>query len=161
MTYQIADLCDQYPQLVKVADPIFRSYGAKISFGGQIATIKVHEDNVLVKETLAQPGQGKVLVVDGGGSLRCALVGDLLAKLANDNGWEGIIIYGCIRDSSAISQISIGIKALNTHPLKSVKHGRGDRNLPVNFAGVTFFHGHYVYADADGVIVSEQPLIPG
>jgi regulator of ribonuclease activity A len=160
MSYQTADLCDQYPQLVKVADPIFRSYGANMAFGGQITTVKVHEDNVLVKDALSQPGKGKVLVVDGGGSLRCALVGDLIAKAAADNSWEGIIVYGCIRDSAAISQIAIGIKALNTHPLKSVKHGRGDKNLPVNFAGLTFSPGHYVYADADGVIVSEQALNP-
>lgn len=158
MTYQTADLCDEYTNVVKVADPIFRSFGGRQSYGGQINTVKVHEDNVLVKEALSTPGAGKVLVVDGGGSLRCALVGDLLAKLAVENGWEGIIVYGCIRDSAAIAQIQIGLKALNTHPLKSVKHGRGDKNVPVNFAGVTFVPGHYVYADADGVIVSEQLL---
>jgi regulator of ribonuclease activity A len=158
MTYQTADLCDEYTNLVKVADPIFRSFGGRQSYGGQINTVKVHEDNVLVKEALSTPGAGKVLVVDGGGSLRCALVGDLLAKLAVENGWEGIIVYGCIRDSAAIAQIQIGLKALNTHPLKSVKHGRGDKNVPVNFAGVTFYPNHYVCADADGIIVSEQLL---
>lgn len=156
--YQTADLCDKYPELVKVADPIFKSFGGRAAFGGQINTVKVHEDNVLVKEALSQPGQGKVLVVDGGGSLRCALVGDLIAQLAADNGWEGIVVYGCIRDSAAIAQIAIGIKALGTHPLKSVKRGRGDKDIAVTFAGITFFPCHYVYADVDGIIVAERQL---
>lgn len=157
MGYQTADLCDKYEN-VKVAEPIFRSYGAKASFGGQIVTVKVHEDNVLVKDILSTPGQGKVLVVDGGGSLRCALVGDIIAQMAADNGWEGVVVYGCIRDSAVIAGVNIGIKALNTHPLKSVKQGRGDKSIPVTFAGVTFFPNNYLYADADGVIVSEKPL---
>ena len=156
MNYQVADLCDQYAELIKVVDPIFKDFGGKNCFGGQITTVKVHEDNVLVKEMLDQPGEGKVLVVDGGGSLRCALIGDRLAQLAVQQGWEGIIVYGCIRDSETIAHIPIGLKALNTHPLKSVKHGRGDRNIPVNFGGVTFFPNHYVYADKDGVIVLEH-----
>ncbi|ALG66934.1 ribonuclease E activity regulator RraA [Beggiatoa leptomitoformis] len=158
MEYVTADLCDKYPKVVKVADPIFRSFGAKRSFGGQIKTLKVHEDNVLVKELLGTAGEGRVLVIDGGASLRCALVGDIIAKSAVDNGWAGIIVYGCIRDSAMIDTMQIGIKALNTHPLKSYKHGRGDKDFPVSFAGVTFFPEHYVYADADGVIVAEHAL---
>lgn len=158
MEYSTADLSDKYPDVVRVAEPIFKSYGAKSSFGGQIETVKIFEDNVLVKEALSQPGQGKVLVVDGGGSLRCALVGDIIAKSAADNGWEGVIVYGCIRDSATIATISIGIKALNTHPLKSVKQGHGNKQNPVTFAGVTFHPGQYVYSDADGVMVSEKPL---
>lgn len=157
--HQTADLCDQFPDVIKVAEPIFRCFGQKSFFGGEIVTVKVHEDNVLVKERLSQPGTGKVLVVDGGGSMRCALVGDLLAQSAIDNGWEGIVVYGCIRDSATINTLPIGIQALSTHPLKSVKHGRGDRDLPVTFAGVTFFPGHYLYADSDGVIVSTQCLV--
>lgn len=158
MSYQTADLCDEFPELIKVADPIFRCFGQKAAFGGEISTVKVYEDNVLVKERLAQAGHGKVLVVDGGGSTRCALVGDLLAQSAVDNGWEGIIVYGCIRDSDTINGIKIGIQALATHPMKSVKRGRGDHDLPVTFAGITFFPGQYIYADADGVIVAEQKL---
>lgn len=158
MSYQTADLCDAHPDLVKAADPLFRSFGNKTSFGGQIVTLKVHEDNVLVRDALGDVGAGKVLVVDGGGSLRCALVGDLLAQLAIDNHWAGIVVYGCIRDSAAIKHMDIGIKALNTHPLKSVKHGRGDKEIPVTFAGITFFPRHYLYADEDGVIVSEKSL---
>jgi len=158
MNYPTADLCDKYPDLVKVVEPIFKNFGGKIAFGGAIITVKVHEDNVLVKEALSHPGEGNVLVVDGGGSLRCALVGDNLAQLALDQGWEGIIVYGCIRDSATIAQIPIGLKALNVHPLKSVKHGRGDKNVPVNFGGVTFFPHHYVHADADGIVISDRVL---
>ncbi|MCV6637525.1 ribonuclease E activity regulator RraA [Candidatus Albibeggiatoa sp. nov. NOAA] len=159
MAIQTADLCDEFSDVIKVADPLFKMYGAKQAFGGQIETVKVHEDNVLVKDKLGQPGKGKVLVVDGGGSLRCALVGDIIAQMAADNGWEGIIVYGCIRDSGVIADIPIGIRALNTHPLKSIKHGRGDVSIPVTFAGVTFFPEKYVYADSDGIIVTEKALI--
>jgi regulator of ribonuclease activity A len=158
MDYQVADLCDKYSEIVKVVDPMFRDFGGRRSFAGQIQTLKVHEDNVLVKEALNAPGKGKVLIVDGGGSLRCALVGDLLAQLAVTNEWEGIVVYGCIRDSAAIAKIPIGLKALNTHPLKSVKHGRGDKDIPVNFGGVTFYPNQYVYADQDGIIVAPQVL---
>lgn len=159
MDFQTADLCDANEGHIKVADPIFNDYGGKKAFFGQIVTLKVHEDNVLVKETLQEKGQGKVLIVDGGGSLRCALVGDNLAQAAIDNDWAGVIVYGCIRDSFLIGQMNLGVKALHTHPLKSVKRGRGDKNLPVNFAGVTFFPEHYVYADHDGVIVAERALV--
>lgn len=158
MCFQTADLCDNFPDRVKVADPIFKSFGIKTKFSGQIVTLKIYEDNVLVKQRLAEDGRGKVLVIDGGGSLRCALVGDMLATSAIHNGWEGLIIYGCIRDSAAINRMNIGIKALNTHPLKSQKHGRGDKDIPVNFAGVSFHVGHYVYADEDGVIVANGKL---
>jgi regulator of ribonuclease activity A len=156
--YLTTDLCDKYSDMVKVAEPIFRNFGGKTIFGGAISTVKVYEDNVLVKEALSSPGHGQVLVIDGSGSYRCALVGDLLAQLAVDNGWSGIIVYGCIRDSAAIATIQIGLKALNTHPLKSTKHGRGDRDIPITFAGITFFPQHYVYADADGIIVAERSL---
>ncbi len=158
MEFSTADLSDKYSDVVRVAEPIFKSYGAKSSFGGQIETVKVFEDNVLVKEALSQPGHGKVLVIDGGGSLRCALVGDIIAKSAADNGWEGVIVYGCIRDSATIATISIGIKALNVHPLKSIKQGHGNKQIPVSFSGVTYHPGQYVYSDADGVMVSEKPL---
>lgn len=154
-----ADLCDQYPDEVQVAAPLFTSYGGMRAFGGKIVTVKVFEDNVLVRAALAEPGQGQVLVVDGGGSLRCALVGDQLAQLAQTNGWAGILVYGCIRDAAAIAGIAIGVKALNTHPLKSVKRGEGQRDLPVTFAAVTFQPGHYLYADDDGVIVAPHPLL--
>jgi len=158
MTIATADLCDQNEDTVKVADPIFRVYGGILEFGGAIATVKVFEDNVLVRQALSESGTGRVLVVDGGGSLRRALVGDQIAVLARDNGWAGVVVYGCIRDSAAIATLPIGVRALATHPLKTIKKGAGDRDIPVTFAGVTFVPGQYLYADADGIIVSPAAL---
>jgi regulator of ribonuclease activity A len=154
MSFATADLCDQHEDKIRVAEPIFRIYGARAAFAGRIATVKVFEDNVLVRQALADRADGRVLVVDGGGSLRCALVGDQLALLARDNGWSGIVVFGCIRDSAAIDEVPIGVRALATHPLKSIKRGTGDRDVPVTFAGITFVPGQYLYADRDGVIVS-------
>lgn len=156
--FKTADLCDSHEGKVKVVTPMFHCYGKNIAFSGKISTVKVFEDNVLVKNALSQDGTGKVLVVDGGGSVRCALVGGNLAVLARNNGWAGIVVYGCIRDSEEIAQLALGVRALNTNPLRSVKKGAGDADVPVTFGGVTFVPGHHLYADEDGVIVSEQPL---
>jgi regulator of ribonuclease activity A len=158
MSISTADLCDQQGDAVDVAEPIFTSYGGAPAFGGPIATVSVYEDNVLVRAALEQAGEGRVLVVEGGGSLRCALVGDQIAVLAHTNGWAGIVVHGCVRDSHALREIPIGIKALNTNPRKSTKRGAGEREVPVRFAGISFQPGHYLYADADGLIVSEHPL---
>lgn len=158
MHFSTADLYDRYEQKVHVAAPLFFDYGGVRKFFGPISTVKVHEDNTLVRAALEEPGKGRVLVVDGGGSLRCALIGDVLADLAWKNGWAGLIVYGCIRDSAAISKIGIGIKALNTIPRKSVKKGAGDRDIPVSFANVNFIPGHYLYADEDGLLVSQEEL---
>jgi len=158
MKYLTPDLCDEYPDLIRVVEPIFKSYGGKSSFGGEIVTIKCHEDNSVVKQTAGTAGGGKVLVVDGGGSLRRALLGDLIAADSVKNGWEGFIIYGCIRDVDAISQMNLGVKALNTIPLKTEKRGIGDLNVPVSFGGVTFNPGQYIYADNNGIIVSSKSL---
>ncbi len=159
MEFQTADLYDDHGEHLQVAAPLFLNYGSKHCFGGEIVTIKCHEDNSLVRETLGTDGNGKVLVVDGGGSLRCALVGDRLAQKAIDNGWEGIIVFGCIRDSKIINNISIGIKALNTNPAKSIKRGIGLLNETVKFAQVTFEPGKFVYADEDGIVLSKEALI--
>ena len=158
MQYVTPDLCDAYEGLVEVVEPMFSNFGGRDSFGGQIVTIKCHEDNSLVKEQVDQPGQGKVLVVDCGGSLRRALLGDMLAEKAAKNGWEGIIVYGCIRDVDVIAQTDLGVQALASHPMKTEKRGIGDLNVPVTFGGVTFQPGHYVYADNNGIIVSAQAL---
>ncbi|MBK9714741.1 MAG: ribonuclease E activity regulator RraA [Kouleothrix sp.] len=158
MSVKTADLCDQYAADIQVAAPIFRVYGGAPDFAGQISTVQVYEDNVLVRAAFETPGHGRVLVVDGGGSLRCALVGDLLAALAYQNGWAGVVVHGCIRDSEAIGQIPIGVRALNTNPLRSAKRGQGQRDVPVTFAELTFVPGHYLYADADGIVVSERQL---
>ena len=158
MSISTCDLCDAHEQLVQIADPIFTNYGGKSSFHGEIETVKCHEDNSRVKELVANPGNGKVLVVDGGGSLRRSLLGDQLAAKGADNGWAGFVIFGAIRDIEVIAGLDVGVKALNTIPLKTEKRGLGDLGIPVRFAGVTFRRGHYVYADLNGLIVSEQPL---
>lgn len=158
MSIQTADLCDENPGNVRVVAPMFRAYGGRSAFGGAIATLKLHEDNSLVRQALESRGNGRVLVIDGGGSLRCALVGDQLASLAVKNGWAGIVVYGCIRDSKAIAGMDIGVRALHTHPLKSVKRGVGEIDLTVTFGGVDFRPGEFLYADEDGIIVSESAL---
>ena len=158
MDFRTTDLCDEFSERLQVAEPVFGDYGGEIMFAGTITTIKVFEDNSLVRTALEEPGAGRVLVVDGGGSMRCALLGDQLAELAEANDWAGVVVHGCIRDSSPISEIPIGVKALGVHPLKSVKRGVGERDIPVRFAGVTFKPGHYLYADEDGLLVAEQPL---
>jgi regulator of ribonuclease activity A len=164
MTFQTADLLDQNEDKlrsgsVRVVAPLFRSYGGKPAFSGAISTLKLFEDNGLVRRALESAGNGRVLVIDGGGSLRRALVGDQLALLGVKNGWAGIIVYGCIRDSKAISGMDIGLFALATHPQKTLKKNEGDVNIPVTFGGVSFVPGEYLYADEDGVIVSETALL--
>lgn len=154
----LPELCDQFPEQVRVVEPMFGNFGGVETFGGEIVTIKAFEDNSLVREQVAQPGQGKVLVVDGGGSMRRAMLGDMLAEKAEKNGWEGIIIYGCIRDVNAIGGLSLGVQALGTHPMKTDKHGVGQLNVDVTFGGVTFRPGEYVYADNNGVLVASQKL---
>lgn len=151
------DICDAYPE-VQVVEPMFRNLGGRSGFGGEIVTVKCFEDNSVVKEQVAKPGHGKVMVVDGGASNRHALLGDMLAEKASANGWQGIIIYGCVRDVDIIGQTDLGVQALGTHPRKSEKRGLGDLNVPVTFGGVTFQPGHYVYADNNGVVVSEKKL---
>ncbi len=160
MQYILPDLCDEYPELVRVATPGFRNYGGRSSFAGQIATIKCHEDNSLVAEQLALPGRGRVLVVDGGGSLRCGLLGDNLALKAAGNGWEAIIVYGCIRDVDMIATIDIGVQALASHPMKSVKRGVGLLDEILQFSGIQFIPGEYLYGDNNGLLVSAKKLEP-
>lgn len=152
------DLCDEYPELVQVVEPMFNNYGGRESFGGEIVTVKCFEDNSIVKEQVATPGHGKVMVVDGGASMRAALLGDMLAEKAAENGWEGIIVYGCIRDVDVIMETELGVQALSTHPKKTDKRGLGDLNVPVTFGGVTFKPGDFIYADNNGVIVSPEKL---
>ena len=158
MSLATTDLSDAHPAAVRAADPIFRDYGGQRTFHGPITTLKLFEDNALVRSALETPGEGRVLVVDGGGSLRCALLGDQLAELAVRHAWAGVVVYGCIRDSEAIGLLPLGVKALATHPLKSIKRGEGQRDLPVHFAGVTFRPGAWLYADADGLLVSDEAL---
>lgn len=161
MKFNTPDLCDQFHESrhLQIAEPIFKSFGGVRSFCGAVTTLKVFEDNVLLRATLEEKGENRVLVVDGGGSHRCALVGSSLAQLASDNGWRGIVVYGCIRDSLKLSQLPIGVNALHAHPLKSHKRGGGDRDCLITVAGVNFKSGHYLYADEDGIVVADEALI--
>jgi regulator of ribonuclease activity A len=137
---------------------VFRAYGGRHAYSGPISTVRCFEDNSRVKEAVDGPGEGRVLVVDGGGSRRRALFGDKLGSAAVRNGWAGVIIHGCIRDSAELGRMDLGIRALGTMPLRSEKRGEGERDVPVRFAGVTFRPGECVYVDEDGVIVSRGPL---
>lgn len=159
MTFVTCDLCDDHPLAVRVCEPMFSSFGGRSSFGGEIVTVKCFEDNSRVKELLATPGNGRVLVVDGGGSLRCALLGDMIAESAVDHGWSGVIVYGCVRDVDALAELDLGVQALASMPLKSVRKGIGEVDVAITFGGVTFRPGEFVYADNNGVIVSEMALV--
>eukprot|EP00887_Chlorella_sp_A99_P003290 scaffold9.g3290.t1 len=162
-----ADLCDvHHPESVEVissrkiqiAEPLFRDFGGRLAFSGPASTVKCYENNPLVRKALEEPGLGRVLVVDGGGSKRCALLGDNLAANAVENGWQGIIVNGCIRDSEDIGRMNLGVKALATYPLKSSKRDPGLRDVPVLFAGVAIRPGDWIYADKDGILVSPEEL---
>lgn len=153
------DLCDAHPDEVRVVHGIqWRSYGGRRSFGGPLDTVKCFEDNSRIKEHLASPGDGKVLVVDGGGSLRHALIGDMIAEKAVSTGWAGVIIFGACRDVDALAELDIGVLALGCVPIKSVRRGEGQLNVPIQFGGVVFHPGDHVYADSNGVIVAERSL---
>lgn len=137
---------------------MFVSYGSVAGFDGTISTVRVHEDNVLVREALEDLAPGRVLVVDGGGSKRCALVGDKLADIAASRGLAGVIINGCVRDTRELAGIGTGILALASHPLRSRKEGEGESDVSVHFGGVTWTPDHYVYADGDGVVLAAERL---
>lgn len=163
MTFATTDICDDHPQLLDdgrlaVLPPVLRHFGRQVRFCGRVTTLKVFEDNALVRATLEAPGNGNVLVIDGGGSLRRALVGGQLALLAQDNGWAGIIVDGCVRDTDEINACEIGVRALAAHPQKSSKKGAGERNARVVVCGVAVNPGDWIYADADGVLVAQQKV---
>jgi len=158
MTPSTCDISDKLHPHVQYLEPVYKSYGLKKSFSGRIVTVKCFEDNSLVEKALNTHGKGSVLVIDAGGSMKCAMLGDKRASDAIRNDWEGIIIYGLIRDSVAINLMPIGIRALGVCPLKSVKKGIGKRNLNVSFSTVKFIPNEYIYADEDGVIVTENKV---
>lgn len=158
MDFKTADLCDEFADELQICEPLFRSFGGSARFAGPLCTIKCFEDNSRVRDLTAEPGQGRVLVIDAGGSVRRAILGDQLALKAVENGWCGFLIYGCIRDSAAIARMPLGVHAIGTCPLKTDKRGEGQRDLLVRFAGVTFRPGHWVYADEDGVVVARRAV---
>ena len=149
-----ADLYDDHGENLQSCSTQFRNLGGRTAFEGDITTVKVFEDNVIVKAALAEDGAGRVLVVDGAGSLSAALMGDKMADLAADNGWEGVVINGAVRDVDALARVELGIKALGSNPRKSTKHGIGQRDVVVAFGGVTFTPGQHLYSDNDGILVT-------
>lgn len=153
------DLCDEFAEDVRVCDLQFRTFGQSRSFYGSVMTVKCFEDNSLVKQVLSEPGKGKVLVVDGGGSLRRALLGDQIAEMAVRNGWEGLVFNSAIRDVDEINALKIGVRALGVIPRKTEKRGEGQINTPVHFGGVSFQPGEYLAADHNGVIISARELL--
>lgn len=157
MSLKTTDLSDGHGD-AQVAEPLLRHFGGRRGFHGLLETLRVFEDNALVRAILEEPGAGRVLAVDGGGSLRCALLGDNLAALAVANGWAGVVIHGCVRDSAELAQIDLGVLALATHPRRSVKAGRGERGAELHFAGLTLRPGMHLYADEDGVLVADRAL---
>ncbi|MFL6657404.1 MAG: ribonuclease E activity regulator RraA [Massilia sp.] len=164
MPFATTDLCDDHPQQLEdgtlaVLPPVFKHFGQHQKFCGRATTLKVFEDNALVRSTLEAPGNGNVLVIDGGASMRRALVGGQLGLLAQNNGWAGIVVDGCIRDTEEINACAIGVRALGAHPQKSAKHGAGERNIRVVISGVAVNPGDWVYADADGVLIAQQKLL--
>lgn len=161
--FATTDLCDDHSVLLEdgrlaVLPPVFRHFGRRARFAGRVVTLKVFEDNALVRAALETPGDGQVLVVDGGGSLRRALFGGQLALLAQDNGWAGIVIDGCVRDTVEIDSCDIGVRALAAHPQRGAKKGAGERNVRVHIAGVPVVPGDWVYADGDGILIAQQRL---
>ena len=161
MDFKTTDLCDAFeddPSL-QVADPVFQDFGGVKAFCGPVVTVKVKEDNVLVRNLLETPGNRRVLVVDGEGSTWCALLGDQVAEIACDSGWAGVVINGCVRDAVDVGAIQVGVKALHSVPRRSKKEGHGRQDVPVAFAGVTILPGDYLYADEDGILVAKQDLL--
>jgi regulator of ribonuclease activity A len=153
MSFKTADLCDANEDRVRVLDLPLRDFGGSISFHGPVSTIRALEDNSRVREAVAEPGEGRVLVIDGGGSTRRSMLGDNLAALATKNGWAGVVVHGVIRDTEAIGQLALGVKALGTCPRKTEKLGQGLRDVPLQFGGVSIAPGEWLYADEDGVVL--------
>lgn len=158
MEYNTSALCDIYSEQVDVVEPMFSNFGGSASFAGQLTTVKCFEDNGLIREILEQDGLGRVLLIDGGGSLRRALVDAEIASLAEENEWEGLVVYGCVREVDELEDMSIGIQALASIPVGATQQGVGEVDVPVNFGGVTFLPEDYLYADNTGVILSQEPL---
>jgi len=148
-----ADLVDELGEAAASCDVQFRQFGGRSMFAGPVSTVRCFEDNALLKSMLSEPGRGRVLVVDGAGSLHTALVGDVIAGLGQTNGWAGLIVNGAVRDAATLSTLGVGIKALGTNPRKSTKTGAGERDVAVEIGGIRFTRGDVVYCDDDGIVV--------
>ncbi len=159
MTFKTADLLDAADDSVQVVAPGLNNYGGKTRFHGPIATVRSDDDNSRVREFIWAAGEGRVLVIDNGGSLSCAMLGDMMAAKAIANGWAGVVIHGCIRDSVEVGAMDLGVKALATNPRRSVKEDRGDADVTVEFLGAIFRPGEYLYSDEDGILLAAEPLL--
>jgi regulator of ribonuclease activity A len=151
-----ADLVDEHESTLRCCDVQFRQFGGQVRFGGPVRTVKSFEDNTLIKQALSEPGEGAVLVIDGGGSVRCSLLGDYIAGLGVKNGWAGLVIWGAVRDTVALGQLAIGLKAMGANPGRSTKTGSGQRDVPVSFGGIVIRPNDWLYSDEDGIVVSDE-----
>lgn len=158
MSLSVPDICDQFSDRIQVLEPVFRDFGGTDKFCGEIVTVKCFEDNSLVRDLVGSDGRGRVIVVDGGGSMRRALLGDMLAAKAAANGWRGLLIDGCVRDVEILETIALGVKARNCVPVKTDKRGEGQQDVAVRIAGADIHPGNYLYADANGVVIAERNL---
>lgn len=158
MAVSVPDLCDDFSDELAVLAPGFRDFGARSRFCGEIVTVKCFEDNSLVRDLVGSEGRGRVIVVDGGGSMRRALLGDLLAAKAVENGWSGLVINGCVRDVEILRTLDLGVKALDANPVKTDKRGEGQVDVPVEFAGARIVPGRYLYADENGIAIALRDL---
>lgn len=157
--FATADLIDDFGDELRSCETQFRQYGARVAFAGPVATVRCFRDNALVKRLLNAPGEGRVLVVDGAGSLASALMGDLIAAAAVERGWAGAVINGAVRDVATLRTLDLGIKALGSNPRKSAKAGEGEAGVPVIFGGAEFRPGDWLYSDEDGIVVADRSLL--
>jgi len=157
--FHTTDLSDEHSEILQYCNTTFNNFGGREAFYGPIATVQVYEDNVLYLEALETVPSGRVIVIDGGASRRCALMGDRLGKIAVERGIPGVIINGCVRDSAELAELDVGVLALGAHPRKSWKRGDGQRDISLSFADVIWTPGHFVYADTDGIIISPKKLV--
>ncbi len=158
MEYNTSALCDIYQDQVDVVEPMFSNFGGLTSFAGQLTTVKCFEDNGIIRSILQEDGTGRVLLIDGGGSLRRALIDAEIAAIAEENDWEGLVVYGCVREIDDLEEMEIGIQAIASIPVGATQNNIGEVDVPVNFGGVTFLPEDYLYADNTGVIISQEPL---
>jgi regulator of ribonuclease activity A len=161
MTFTTSQLCDQYSDEVQTLDPILQDFGGRRTFTGRIVTLDTFEDDGLVRQILSTSGDGQVLVIDGGGSVRAALLDAELARMARENGWVGIVIHGGMRNAAEIANLDLGVRALNATPCPGHHRGRGAKDAPLHFGSVSFRDGYYLYADADGIVVAARDLLSG
>ena len=155
-----ADICDEFGESVLILPDMFSSFGGRKIFEGEVFTLKVKNDNSLVRELLNQEGKGRVLFVDGGGSKECALLGGNLALLGRQNNWAGVIVYGLVRDSQELGSIEFGVKALGTNPRRSKKAGQGEKNGTVMVGQIEIKSGYYIFCDHDGIVLLKESLKP-